>query len=85
MRRLRAGGWASHSAASARDNAKLRGKAPLRSRSAILRAAAARARHDSHPIPCIEGKQDLEKQLLGTMKGWLVPDAAFVVLRDQDA
>ena len=32
-----------------------------------------------------EGKQDLEKQLVGRMKGWRVPDSAFVVLRDQDA
>jgi hypothetical protein len=32
-----------------------------------------------------EGKQDLEKQLVGKMKGWRVPESAFVVLRDQDA
>jgi len=32
-----------------------------------------------------EGKQDLEKQMVLKLKGYLVPGAAFVVLRDQDA
>ena len=32
-----------------------------------------------------EGKQDLEKQMVRRMKGYLVPDARFVVLRDQDS
>jgi hypothetical protein len=32
-----------------------------------------------------EGKSDLEKQLERKLKGWLVPDSLFVVLRDQDA
>ena len=32
-----------------------------------------------------EGKQDLEGQLVRKLKGWRVPDSAFVVLRDQDA
>lgn len=32
-----------------------------------------------------EGKQDLEKNLVRKMKGYRVPDARFVVLRDQDA
>lgn len=32
-----------------------------------------------------EGKQDLEAQLVKKMRGWLKPDSAFVVLRDQDA
>lgn len=32
-----------------------------------------------------EGKQDLEKQLARRMNGYLVPDARFVVLRDQDS
>jgi len=32
-----------------------------------------------------EGKQDLERQLVRKMRGWLVPDSAFLVLRDQDA
>ena len=32
-----------------------------------------------------EGKQDLEKQLVKRMRGYRVPDARFVVLRDQDS
>jgi hypothetical protein len=32
-----------------------------------------------------EGKQDLEGQLVRKLRGWRVPDSAFVVLRDQDA
>ena len=32
-----------------------------------------------------EGKQDLEKQLVRRMRGYRVPNARFVVLRDQDA
>ncbi len=32
-----------------------------------------------------EGKQDLEKQIVRKLRGWLVPDSKFVVLRDQDA
>ena len=32
-----------------------------------------------------EGKQDLEKQLVKKLRGWLQPDSLFVVLRDQDA
>ena len=32
-----------------------------------------------------EGKQDLEKQLVRKLRGWRIPDSAFVVLRDQDA
>ena len=31
-----------------------------------------------------EGKQDLEKQLERRLRGWLLPDSVFVVLRDQD-
>lgn len=31
------------------------------------------------------GKQDLEKNLHRKLRGWLTPDCAFVVLRDQDA
>jgi len=39
------------------------------------------------PFRCIvfEGKQDLEKQLVRRMRGYRVPGARFVVLRDQDA
>lgn len=32
-----------------------------------------------------EGKQDLEKQLVRKLRGYLVPDAAFIVIRDQDS
>jgi hypothetical protein len=32
-----------------------------------------------------EGKQDLEKQLVRRMRGYCVPNARFVVLRDQDS
>lgn len=32
-----------------------------------------------------EGKQDLEKQLVRRIRGYLVPGAKFVVLRDQDS
>lgn len=32
-----------------------------------------------------EGKQDLEKRLVKRIRGWLLPDSAFVVLRDQDS
>ncbi|MBU2552103.1 MAG: hypothetical protein KKB20_27075, partial [Proteobacteria bacterium] len=31
-----------------------------------------------------EGKQDLEKQLIGKLRGWLIPETSFLVLRDQD-
>ena len=32
-----------------------------------------------------EGKQDLEGQLVRKLRGWRLPNSAFVVLRDQDA
>ena len=32
-----------------------------------------------------EGKQDLEKQVVKRMRGYRVPDACFVILRDKDA
>ena len=32
-----------------------------------------------------EGKQDLEKQLVRKLRGWLKPDSLFLVMRDQDA
>ncbi len=32
-----------------------------------------------------QGKQDLEKQLVRKLKGWLAPKSVFVVLRDQDS
>ena len=31
-----------------------------------------------------EGKQDLEKQMIGKMRGYLNPRARFIVMRDQD-
>ena len=31
------------------------------------------------------GKQDLEKQLPGKLRGWRLPDSTFVVMRDQDS
>jgi len=32
-----------------------------------------------------EGKQDLEKQLLKRLKGWLRPNSRFIIMRDQDS
>jgi hypothetical protein len=32
-----------------------------------------------------QGKQDLEKQLEGKLRGWQQPDSLFVILRDQDS
>ena len=32
-----------------------------------------------------EGKQDLEKQLVRKMRGWQLPETAFLVIRDQDS
>lgn len=32
-----------------------------------------------------DGKQDLEKQMVRKLRGYLVPDAAFIVIRDQDS
>lgn len=32
-----------------------------------------------------EGKQDLEKQLERRLKGWMLPDTSFIVMRDQDS
>ena len=31
------------------------------------------------------GKQDLEKNLIRRLRGWLSPDSVFIILRDQDA
>jgi hypothetical protein len=31
------------------------------------------------------GKQDLEKQLVKRLRGWILPETTFIVLRDQDA
>ena len=32
-----------------------------------------------------KGKQDLEKNLVGKLRGWQLPKSVFVVMRDQDA
>jgi hypothetical protein len=32
-----------------------------------------------------DGKQDLERQLVRRIRGWLAPQSMFVVMRDQDA
>ena len=32
-----------------------------------------------------QGKQDMEKQLEKRLRGWLLPDSLFVILRDQDS
>ena len=32
-----------------------------------------------------EGKQDLENQIVGKLRGWRLPNSKFVVLRDQDS
>ena len=33
----------------------------------------------------LQGKQDLEKQLIKRLRGWRTPNTKFVVMRDQDA
>jgi hypothetical protein len=41
---------------------------------------------DVHPrFVVFEGKQDLEKQLVRRLRGWIEPESAFIVLRDQDS
>ncbi len=42
---------------------------------------------DDIRVLCIpfEGKQDLEKRVLGKLRAWQNPNAAFVILRDQDS
>ena len=32
-----------------------------------------------------KGKQDLEKNLVGKLRGWQLPESVFVVMRDQDS
>lgn len=53
---------------------------------AMLKSVLPRILHpDVHPrlIP-FEGKQDLEKQMLKRLRGYVNPHARFIVLRDQD-
>ncbi|MCB9497646.1 MAG: DUF4276 family protein [Fibrobacteria bacterium] len=38
-----------------------------------------------HRIVPFEGKSDLEKQLIGKIRGWKTPNSRFLVLRDQDS
>lgn len=38
----------------------------------------------SYRYVVFEGKQDLEKQLVGKLRAWQNPDSLFVVLRDKD-
>lgn len=39
----------------------------------------------SHRCIPFEGKQDLDKQIGRRLKGWLEPNTAFLILRDQDS
>ncbi|QDD64037.1 DUF4276 family protein [Herbaspirillum seropedicae] len=41
--------------------------------------------HVHHRLIPFEGKQDLEKQLERKLRGYLNPDARFLVMRDQDS
>ena len=53
----------------------------------LLKALLPRILPSSIDYRCVvfEGKQDLEKQLVKKIRGYRVPRARFVVLRDQDA
>ena len=42
-------------------------------------------RNIPHHFLVFEGKQDLEKQMVRRMKGWLRPNSLFFVIRDQDS
>ena len=54
---------------------------------AVLSAMLPRFLPPAVPYRCLvfEGKQDLERQMVRRMRGYRVPGARFVVLRDQDA
>lgn len=39
----------------------------------------------THKCIPFEGKQDLDKQIERRIKGWIAPDTAFLILRDQDS
>ena len=54
---------------------------------ALLQAIIPKVLNPTPPCRFVvfEGKQDLEKRLVRRMKGYLVPCARFVVLRDQDS
>lgn len=34
---------------------------------------------------CFQGKQDLERNLVRKLRGWLIPDSVFLVMRDRDS
>ena len=38
-----------------------------------------------HRVVPFEGKSDLEKQLIGKIRGWKAPNSKFLILRDQDS
>ncbi len=54
---------------------------------AMLEGLAPRILPDgvSHRCIVFEGKQDLEKQMVRRLRGYLVPGARFIILRDQDS
>jgi len=58
-----------------------------RAERALLECLAPRILPDEYGFQIIqfEGKQDMEKRLLGRMRGWRSPNTAFVILRDQDS
>jgi hypothetical protein len=58
-----------------------------RSAKALLEAIMPRLFPDGFEARYVvfEGKQDLEKQLMARLRGYLVPHARFIVLRDQDS
>jgi len=41
--------------------------------------------HCGYQVIQFEGKQDMEKRLLGRMRAWRAPNTAFLILRDQDS
>lgn len=53
----------------------------------MLEGVLPRLLPDGWCFRCIhfKGKQDLEKQLMKRLRGWLTPDTYFLVLQDKDA
>ncbi len=58
-----------------------------RSAEALLQSLLPRILPEGISFRCItfEGKQDLEKQLLPRIRGWMEPNTHFIVMRDQDS
>jgi hypothetical protein len=54
---------------------------------AMLEGVVPKLLNDSIEVRYVvfEGKQDLEKRLPRRLRGWLNPDARFIVMRDQDS